>query len=351
MTHADDALALHEAAAEWYLRRQAADWSQADQAELDAWLQADPRHGEAMSALSRTWLDFSGVTRPALASDAKARATIAARAPSAASHGGRDHRHAGRPWHSSLVNMLRSPRVAGTLAACLVLAGAGGWFAYDNFPTYKLDVATAHGETRTLDLPDGSRIAVNMDTQLSVRIYPRRREVRLQRGEAWFQVAHAPAHPFTVASGDNEVRVTGTVFDVRNVPGRTTVQVREGRVEVRGARHCGEPAVLTASQAITMGGNCSHTPIYGVTTDMVGDWREGQLVFRRTTLEDVALELARYLGKPVRVADPRVRALPVSGFASTARPAAFLESLPDLLPVRVTPDAGGGYRIEPAAQP
>ncbi|WP_454690376.1 FecR family protein [Achromobacter aloeverae] len=380
MTQADDdTLALHEAAAEWYLRRQDANWSDADETAFEAWLRADPRHGDALRALSRTWLDFSDVARPPLALDAAAQGSAAAEARDAgagpnestapawrtaspsttrppqapASHTRPlPPRHARprtrRPWYS-----LRSgsPRLAGALAAACLLLAAGGWFAYDNFPTYRLDVATAHGETRTLDLPDGSRIAVNMDTRLSVRLYPRRREVQLHQGEAWFQVAHAPQHPFVVASGENEVRVTGTVFDVRNLPARTTVQVREGRVEVRGPRDCGEPAVLTASQAINMGSNCARTPVYSVTTDMVGDWREGQLIFRRTPLEDVALDLARYLGKPVRIADARTRALPVSGFAATVRPQAFLESLPDLLPVRVARDADGGYRIDPAARP
>jgi len=348
MRRADGALALHEAAADWYLRRQDADWGDADQAEFDAWLQADPRHGEALHALSRTWLDFSGVARPFLALDSAAQATIAQRAQAAPMEAS----VAARRPISPQPRGMRSPRLFASLAtACLVVLAVGGWFAYDNFPTYKVDVATAHGETRTLDLPDGSSIAVNMDTRLSVRLYPRRREVQLQQGEAWFHVAHAPEHPFTVASGENEVRVVGTIFDVRSLPARTTVQVREGRVEVRGASRCGAPAVLTASQAISVGKDCARTPIYGVTTDMVGDWREGQLIFRRTPLEDVAADLARYLDRPVRVTDARTRTLPVSGFAATAQPQAFLESLPDLLPVRVAREADGGYRIDPISRP
>ena len=80
--------------------------------------------------------------------------------------------------------------------------------------------------------------------------------------------------------------------------------------------------------------------------DTVGDWRSGQMVFQQATLAEVAADLSRYLGQPVRVdGDARLAALSVSGVALTGKPEVFLRSLPHLLPVRVQAEAQGGWRI------
>ncbi|WP_241119332.1 FecR/PupR family sigma factor regulator, partial [Achromobacter xylosoxidans] len=78
-----DALALHEAAAEWLVRRQDATWSAADQRELDAWLAAHPTHRQAFARVSRTWQDLARTPRPALASDGLAAAATPRPAPAA----------------------------------------------------------------------------------------------------------------------------------------------------------------------------------------------------------------------------------------------------------------------------
>lgn len=340
-----DTIALHETAADWYLRRHDPSWSRVDQLALEAWLRADPRHVAAYGDLDRTWEDFSAIERPALASD-PAKPLRSAPAPRIRTpdHGTPDYRKPQGliPGFIERIGMRRW--VSSIATACLVLA-AGGWLIYDNTPSFRIEVATAHGETRALDLPDGSRIAVNMDTHIEVRLYPRRREVILDRGEAYFQVSHAPEKPFTVASADKEVRVVGTIFDVRSTPALLVVKVQEGRVEVRGDPACDQLAVLSARQGISMGTACARPAPFDVATDMVGDWRTGQLVFRRTPLAAVARELSGYLGRPIDITDAATGALPVSGFATTAEPQSFLESLPDLLKVRVQRQTDGGYRI------
>jgi hypothetical protein len=43
--------------------------------------------------------------------------------------------------------------------------------------------------------------AINTDTVLDVAMRPRLRQVKLDKGEAWFQVAKDPQRPFVVESG------------------------------------------------------------------------------------------------------------------------------------------------------
>lgn len=327
-----DTLAVHEVAAEWRIRTQHDSWSDADQQALDRWLAADNAHRAAFESLAMTWHAFAAVPRPVLASESAAKPDFATTPRHDTLHTRGVGRH--RAWFA--------PAFA---FASLVLC-VGGWFAYDNLPSYRLDLRTAHGEIRTVTLPDGSAVALNTDTEVQVRYYPRRREVVLREGEAYFQVAHGAERPFTVASGRTEVRVVGTMFNVDAGPQNLVVSVREGRVEVSPDREARDHViVLTANRGVAVDTITGATVAFSPHADDVGDWRSGQLAFRRTPLSQVAQTLSRYLGKPVTLDSPALGALPVSGFATTTAPRVFLESLPDLLPVRVQPQPDGGVRI------
>jgi transmembrane sensor len=237
---------------------------------------------------------------------------------------------------------------AATCACVALLVGGGyGWHRWDNTASFMLDVATGHGETRAIALPDGSSVALNIDSTLQVRYYPRRREILLDKGEAFFQVAADAARPFTVDSGASQVKVVGTAFNVRAAPPRIVVKVLEGKVEVRPDRHASQGQVLRMGP----GSGLSIDPATGQASSVlaaaatVGDWRTGQIQFQRTPLGDVAPELARYLGQPVVLAHQDLARQPVSGVLSTANPQLFLQALPELLPLRVQQTADGGWRI------
>ena len=84
---------------------------------------------------------------------------------------------------------------------------------------------TAKGENRTLDLADGTRIDLNTDSHLSVRLEKDARRVTVHEGQALFDVAHDSARPFLITAGDETVRVIGTKFDVRRRDGQLSVTV------------------------------------------------------------------------------------------------------------------------------
>ncbi|THF67124.1 DUF4880 domain-containing protein [Pseudothauera nasutitermitis] len=340
MTAPAPSVELHETAAEWFLRRRDTPWTPDDEAAFADWLAADPAHRQAYTSLARTWDDLAHVQRPALAADTDAET---ADAPAG--------RYADTPRPSPGRRMRRLPRLFGGLpapaiaTACIALI-VGGWFAWDNTPRYSAELATVHGQTEQLDLPDGSRIVVNMDSHLQVRYYPRRREIRLSHGEAFFHVEPGPERPFTVRTGSSEVRVVGTAFNVRAAPPRLVVKVLEGQVEVRADTSANRPPIrLAAQQGLVLDPVSRRYQTITLLADTIGDWRDGQLVFRRTRLAEVAEDLARYLGQPVNLHGDGIADLRVSGYAATRAPEAFLESLPDLLPVRVQRQDDGAYVI------
>lgn len=325
-----DPFALHEAAAAWLVRRQDADWQPEDEAALQQWLAESEAHRQAFADVARTWHDLGQLPRPALASDTHA-------AVPAVPPRGRAARRA-RSW--------RLPRVAAAAAVAMLALGYVGYGWY-TAPSYVQDVATAAGEIRDLQLPDGSRISLNARSTLAVHFYRSRREVVLSQGEAYFEVAPAANRPFTVDAQRSRVTVVGTAFNVRNGPGEVLVKVLHGHVRVQPDRaEDTAPVSLHAEQGLAVTTlTAAYRPI-AASADSIGGWRNGRLVFRRTPLDEVAQEVGQYLGHPVTLGQPGLKFLPVSGYAATDAPATFLEALPDLLPVQVTRNAQGGYRID-----
>src|SRR5690606_24942303 len=92
-------------------------------------------------------------------------------------------------------------RPALALAASLLLGLAVLWWGWDRGAHY----ATRPGEQQVATLADGSRIALNTDTRVGVQYDAQRRSIRLDRGEAMFEVAHDPNRPFVVIAGETRI--------------------------------------------------------------------------------------------------------------------------------------------------
>ncbi len=337
-------LALNHAAGDWHVRRLLPDWTGADERALNAWLAEDALHAQALARIAQTWQDAQALQQmfPAsysagqpTASDTKGNAAAAVQRPrQATAQGVSLGWRWGRPAQALLASLL-----------LLVMAGMG-WQHWCNTAYYSLEAATGTGELRDLALPDGSQVAMNANSRLQVHYYPYRRETVLDKGEAFFKVAPDTNKPFTVTSGHSEVRVVGTAFNVRAAPPEVVVQVQEGRVALRSTLPGSpQPVTLTAGMAMALEPARGHYRQLAVKADEVAEWRTGQVYFQRRPLAQVAQELARYLDAPVVVADPAIRAIPISGLLALADPERFLLALPSVADVRVQRLPEGGWRI------
>ncbi len=125
-------------------------------------------------------------------------------------------------------------------AAAVVLAavGAFAWFAYQRTDWH--EYTTDFGGLSRIVLDDGSVVNLNTNSLMRVQLTPDLRHIVLERGEALFKVAHDKSRPFDVDAGSTTVRAVGTEFSVRvREPVETTgggkdieVLVREGRVAI-----------------------------------------------------------------------------------------------------------------------
>jgi len=185
---------------------------------------------------------------------------------------------------------LRRRWVAGALAASLAAVVVG--YSAVETRSDPFVVETSAGARRLVQMADGSSIALNGDTRLTLDHKDERYAV-VERGEALFTVRHDPARPFKVRVGGDELVDVGTVFDVVRSAGATWVGVAEGTLIFN--PHA-EAVTLPAGRALSVGDRAAAVQLSEVAPAAVGGWRQGRLEFAGAPLSEVAAALTRALG-------------------------------------------------------
>lgn len=215
------------------------------------------------------------------------------------------------------------------IAACLVATVTALWFGLYS----SQDIETAIGEQRVVPLADGSVLNLNALSRVEVRLSKHARDIELSHGEVLFKVAADKARPFRVHTPNAVVQAVGTQFNVYVKPdGNATVSVVEGKVQIlpsSGAADVnGNHEALTAGQEVQIAKTGSVARNDGANINDAVAWQRRKLIFKRTSLEDIAAEFNRY-NKAMRL---RVEQVPPGTFIfSGAFDADDPGSLADLL--------------------
>jgi transmembrane sensor len=222
-------------------------------------------------------------------------------------------------------------------AGLVLLAGIGfGLKQFSPGPavsTYETPV----GGRETLRLADGSEIELNTDTRLRTAVTRERRIVWLDKGEAYFRIAHDPAHPFVVNAGERSVTVLGTRFTVRRDPRALEVSLIEGRIRFDAKDEPAHmPIDLAPGDTVTATRNAvtlAHISRTAIDTSL--SWRRGVLVFDRTPLSEAVRELNRYNTEKVVIADAQTGATTIGGTFEATNVAGFVRVAHAVLGLRV----------------
>ncbi|MGH6910836.1 MAG: FecR family protein, partial [Phenylobacterium sp.] len=232
------------------------------------------------------------------------------------------------------------------VASVLVLGGAGALYVAQSRPAFSTDV----GEQRMEVLKDGSRVRLNTDSKVRIRFSQGQRHVTLDRGEAFFEVAHDASRPFIVESAGAQVRALGTKFDVRHDPGAVQVTLLEGRVEVT---QTGRPATarLAPNQALTVTAAGISAPRAAAAAEAAG-WTTGRLTFRSVPVSAAIDEMNRYSRrKIVLTSADGVAAEPVSGVFEPGDTATFVAALETVFDLQVADQTANEIRLARKATP
>ena len=310
---------IDEQAAEWAAKRNLRELTAEEQAEFDAWLAADPRH---LGAAGRAEAVLARLERISGAAIGEAQPHPEVEMPPVAR---------------------RRVVMAGGIAASFAAVGITAAALWPNKPRDDTGAtgaafATGKGQTREILLTDRTVITLNTDSRVSVELTKGVRMVKLEKGEALFDVAKDKQRPFIVYAGNTQVRAVGTSFTVCMLPQRPLqVLVREGVVELKRADTA---AVLVGASTRALAP--ADTPFVAESVSSVKlardlAWQYGRISLDNQTLQDAADEFARYSDVRI-VVDPAVAGRTVTGLFAYNDPVGFAKAAASVLKLHVRVD-------------
>jgi ferric-dicitrate binding protein FerR (iron transport regulator) len=228
---------------------------------------------------------------------------------------------------------MRAAAVAG-----LVLLSLAGWW-WTQRTAVPTQYQTAYGETRRVQLPDGSAVTLNANSTLQlVGDWQAGQDRRVTlTGEAFFEVTHQPGHErFLVTGGGVVVEVLGTKFNVNTRRERTRVALQEGRVKLAAE---GTSLVMKPGETVEWSPKRPTLEKTDVPVAQTAAWTSQRLVFDQTPLSDVAQTIEDHFGTRVEIRNPALRDKRLTGEISLANEALLLEALETIYGIRARRDS------------
>ena len=150
------------------------------------------------------------------------------------------------------------------------------------------------GETFKVVLSDGTEVLLNSDSRLSYpTVFKGKERVVSLEGEAYFNVTKNTEHPFIVKSGNVQVRVLGTEFNMCSyTPDNVRVTLIEGKVAVSDT--CGLQTVeMKPGQSAQLVSDGTFA-VDEVDTETFLYWKEGFFYFDDVALVDMMKEIGKW---------------------------------------------------------
>lgn len=206
---------------------------------------------------------------------------------------------------SGQIKTIRRKTFIYKLAAILAfpIALAIGWYFSEapvNFrkvPVQLAQVTSPKGHVSKCILPDGTQVWVNTGSTITYdvnRFNKNIREVNLE-GEAYFEVTSDKKKLFSVNTPVASINVTGTAFNVTAYPGDTNFEtvLAEGSVNLQFKTDAEKNITMHPGQRVIYNRKTNEMDVREVDANIFTSWRNGELLFKDATLNDLITELER----------------------------------------------------------
>jgi transmembrane sensor len=199
------------------------------------------------------------------------------------------------------------------------------------------EVVTRNGSKTNLLLPDGTTVWLNAGSRLSYdSLYGTNlREVTLS-GEAYFDVVRNPNKPFIIHTGKINIRVLGTVFNVKSYPGEKTIETSliKGSIEVSFPSQPSKKIILRPNQKLVIDktetiSNYNPSQVVNAPVPLVHlqklnrvgadsiiaetGWMQNRLYFNDMSFHELLKSMERKYGVSFRIADAALDTIHFTG--------------------------------------
>jgi ferric-dicitrate binding protein FerR (iron transport regulator) len=221
------------------------------------------------------------------------------------------HQLEGRKIHRRRVSL---PTVVKLAAAAVLVLTVSVFYFLDQTKPYRV-YRTSFGETKTFTLPDGSSVALNANSRLTIKSdwrNERSRDIWLT-GEGFFSVIHkTDDQPFKVHTDEVTVEVLGTTFNVYNRTSGTKVVLNSGQIRLSlTTQNAPEEIVMSPGEMIEY--YAKHYEKKAVDPDQYSAWMNHRIILDHTSLAEMVHMLEDNYGLEVSVKDKTLLSQTVSG--------------------------------------
>lgn len=230
------------------------------------------------------------------------------------------------------------------------LTGTGllSWLSTGRFgttnilPAWRADHVSQVGEQQELTLADGSRVWLNTDSAINVRLTATERRIHLLSGEVFIDTAPDLRRPLLVQTQQGVLQALGTKFNVWERAQGIHLAVFEGAVRInsQGAQQ----QVIAAGNQVQF--NSQEIGQVLPANPAQEAWTRGILIAEDITLQELVAQLRRYHRGYIWLSED-VAKLKVYGSFPTQDVGRVLHMLEDALPVKVTRTMPWWINIEP----
>jgi transmembrane sensor len=157
-------------------------------------------------------------------------------------------------------------------------------------------MSTPRGGEYQLTLTDGTKVWLNAASSITFPIAFSKTERRVVvNGEAYFEVAHDASKPFIVSSGNQEITVLGTHFNVKAYDDdagiSTTLLV--GSISIKNIKS-GEKHLLVPGQQAKLFKDKDQINIKTVNTEDAISWKNGYFLFDNQEIKSIMKIMSRW---------------------------------------------------------
>lgn len=252
------------------------------------------------------------------------------------------------PVKSVNISPLRKIVLYGSVAAAVLI----GVFYFTKFRSFtytkpglknltvdNITKVSKQGERKSFQLPDGSIVMLNAESVIHIdeNFNTRNRELSLE-GEAYFDVAHDASRPFIIHTNNMDIKVLGTIFNVKAYPGDkiTETSLIKGSVEISLHNHKSGKILLHPNEKIVIPNTADNIEtittnntddktvvtksspdaeykITGLTYDKKNDaitevlWTKNRLAFNNCSFETIAKDLERWYNVKIIFTNEKVK--------------------------------------------
>lgn len=197
------------------------------------------------------------------------------------------------------------------------------------------EVSTRLGSKSRIQLPDGTIVWLNAGSRLTYAkdfgVHDRKVELS---GEGFFDVVKDASRPFLIHTHALDIRVLGTVFNVRAYPEdeKSETSLLEGKIEVVIKNRPDDKIILSPNEKLVVENaadkpgiamkpdkeetlvainKLKHSLIDSTVSEV--QWKDNKLVFDDEKLEDIAIKMERWFAVEIEIRDAELASKRLTG--------------------------------------